>query len=157
MRALLDALRDDRAVVDLGIADVVDAVVNDFRQRCRDVDLQVEIPGREGFEPRPAVRETVYYVLREALHNAARHARASSISVRTRAEPEAVTLEVEDDGRGFDADAREHGHHGLQGMRERAELAGGELEVSSMPGSGTKVSLRIDHPRADDALVTEVP
>lgn len=146
MRELLDALRVGRPLVDASIPDVVDALVADFRARCRDVDVSVEIPA-DGLDVRASVRETIYFVLREALHNAEMHSRASHVRVHARTLPDFVTLVVEDDGLGFDPGAEHAGRLGLVGMRERAELAGGELDVRSEPGLGTTVSLVIRSPQ----------
>jgi signal transduction histidine kinase len=93
------------------------------------------------------VRETVYFVLRESLHNAGQHAHASSVRVLTRIGPDAIGLVVEDNGRGFAVEDAHEGRLGLVGMRERAQLAGGELQVESEPGAGTTVSLRIENPQ----------
>jgi signal transduction histidine kinase len=143
MRELLDTLRVGETLVELGIADLVDGVVADFRHRCRQIAVTAEIPPQDGRDVHPAVRETVYFVLREALHNAATHARASSVRVLTELGPDDLTLVVEDDGRGFDPASTRAGRHGLTGMRERAQLAGGELEIRSAPGAGTTVRLRL--------------
>jgi signal transduction histidine kinase len=151
MRALLDALRVGRPVVEANIPDVVDALVADFRTRHRDIDVTVEIPGGDGSDVRPAVRETVYFVLRESLHNASQHAGARSVRVLTRTQPGAISLVVQDDGCGFDPDEPHEGRLGLVGMRERAQLAGGELDVESAPGAGTTVSLRIEDPDRPEA------
>jgi signal transduction histidine kinase len=94
-----------------------------------------------GLEDGPAVRETVYFVLREALHNIATHAGADHVRVRLATDPERIRLEVEDDGKGFDPASQRGGGHGLVGMRERAALAGGTLDVRSAPGEGTTIIL----------------
>lgn len=88
----------------------------------------------------PAVETTIYRVVQEALTNVAKHADASRISVELRRQDAVVSARVDDDGRGFEA---ERPGLGLTGMRERAELIGGELEVASAPGSGTTVELRV--------------
>jgi len=85
-------------------------------------------------------RRHLYLILKEAVHNAARHARASRVEVRAGLDRGTVTAEVSDDGVGFDpggADA-ESGH-GMTSMRRRAEELGGTLEVISGRGSGTLV------------------
>ncbi|HJL44399.1 MAG TPA: ATP-binding protein, partial [Polyangiaceae bacterium LLY-WYZ-15_(1-7)] len=56
---------------------------------------------------------------------------------------ERLRLEVRDDGVGFDPAAVEEGGHGLRGMRERAELLGGSLEIASAPGEGTAILLEL--------------
>lgn len=84
----------------------------------------------------------VLAVLGEALANVARHAAASTVTVRLACEEDNVVLAVCDDGRGFDpAQAMPAGHYGLLGMHERARLIGGRLTVTSAVGEGTCVRL----------------
>lgn len=83
----------------------------------------------------------IYRVAQEALHNVARHSGADVVDVALTAHGDTVELSVADDGRGF---ARNGSHGlGLDGMAERARLVGGELEVASAPGEGTRVTLRV--------------
>jgi signal transduction histidine kinase len=95
----------------------------------------------------PEVRRVLYLVLKEAIHNAAKHAQARRVVVRILARGHEVVAEVRDDGRGFDASqeaaAEEVGRRGLVGMRERAASAGGALTVESEPGEGTALTLRM--------------
>lgn len=91
----------------------------------------------------PHVEQTVYRVAEEALVNAVRHARPSAIHVVLERPGGSVVLSVSDDGVGFDPDAERPGHHGLVGMRERAELIDGDLVVRSTPGVGTTISLEV--------------
>ena len=107
-------------------------------------DLQTELHA-EGEGRLPAdVEEGLYRIAVEALNNALRHARARCISVSLRFEPEATSLEVADDGIGFDpAVIRRSGGQGLQGMAERAEQLGGTLTVDSKPGTGTTVAVMV--------------
>ena len=81
-------------------------------------------------------------VLQEALTNARRHSGATSVEVSLRTEDEAVLAGVTDDGRGFDSAPARPGV-GLSAMRERAEALGGNIEVESRPGEGTKVTVRV--------------
>jgi len=85
-------------------------------------------------------------VLQEALVNARRHSGARKVEVRLRTEGEALVAAVIDDGRGFDPAPTRAGV-GLSAMRERVEGLGGEIEVKSPPGEGTKVTVRV--PLAD--------
>jgi PAS domain S-box-containing protein len=93
--------------------------------------------------------ETVMFrVAQEALANAARHADATTVWVRAGRDGPDVVLEVADDGVGFDPPAaRERaaatGHLGLRSMAERIQTAGGSLEITSGPGHGTRVVLRL--------------
>jgi signal transduction histidine kinase len=82
----------------------------------------------------------VYRVLQEALNNVKRHAGTQEAWVRLEFQNESIRLEVEDHGRGFAPDERHQGI-GLVGMRERAELVGGTLQVAGREGGGTIVRL----------------
>jgi signal transduction histidine kinase len=89
----------------------------------------------------------VFRVVQEALRNCVRHARAHQITVRLRKESAEVTVDVQDDGRGFRVPDRldelaQGGHFGLVGLAERVEQADGELTVTSAPGAGTTIAVR---------------
>jgi signal transduction histidine kinase len=91
---------------------------------------------------------SLYRMAQEALNNAARHAQAQNASVRIAFTPQAVTLEVSDDGQGFrvpvsPAEFAPAGHYGLLGLYERAELIGARLEIQSKPGEGTRVRVTV--------------
>jgi two-component system sensor histidine kinase DevS len=82
----------------------------------------------------------LFHICQEALANAAKHARASMVSVSVWQTEERVVLEVQDNGRGFDM--RRVGRfigHGLANMQTRARMVGGEVEITSAPGAGTTV------------------
>jgi signal transduction histidine kinase len=146
MRELLDALRSEHPLVELGLADILHSLVAEFRVRRPDVEVHMDASHDLPAELRPDVRETVYFILREALHNIARHAGPTTVGVELRAGPECLLLVVGDDGRGFDPATAARRRHGLAGMQERAKLAGGDLEITSAPGEGTTVRLRIPDP-----------
>lgn len=100
-----------------------------------DVDLAEAVP--------PALGETVLRSVSESLNNIARHANAHRASLRLSSRDGLLLVEVRDDGGGFDPLAVQAGHYGLLGMRERARLAGGSLEIESAPGAGTVITLRL--------------
>ncbi|MGH9557921.1 MAG: sensor histidine kinase, partial [Bryobacteraceae bacterium] len=79
--------------------------------------------------------------VQEALHNCARHSHARSVKVEVKQEQSRIVLSVEDDGHGFDAH-RVRGL-GLVGMEERVNHLGGEFEVRSHPGAGTRVAVEL--------------
>ena len=81
-------------------------------------------------------------IVQEALTNARRHSGARSVEVRLKTEEETIVAEVVDDGRGFDPASPRAGV-GLSTMRERVEALGGEIEVQSQLGEGTKVTVRV--------------
>ena len=90
----------------------------------------------------------IYRIAQEALHNAIQHADASEIAVRLTQYPDRLRMTITDDGRGItgSSDPRRlvaEGHYGLAGMRERAAMIGGHLEVQSAPDYGTVVVLEI--------------
>jgi signal transduction histidine kinase len=89
------------------------------------------------------IKESLYRIAQEALHNAVKHARASNAKVRLKQDPDVITLEISDDGAGFDAQDDFPGHLGLKSMRERASRLGGTLEVVSEPGEGVRILARV--------------
>jgi signal transduction histidine kinase len=98
----------------------------------------------EEFESTPLAQLLAYQVIREALHNAAKHAAASRIEVHLSADESMVRVSVTDDGSGFDLSAVDGNRHfGLQIMKERLEAAGGRMFVDSRLGSGTMVAASI--------------
>jgi signal transduction histidine kinase/ligand-binding sensor domain-containing protein len=95
----------------------------------------------------PIVRDEVYRIGAEALRNAIRHAAARQVELEIRYDEQHLRLRIRDDGKGIDPSILEHnrapGHWGLRGMRERAKLVGGTLEVWSHLDSGTEVELNV--------------
>jgi len=92
------------------------------------------------------VRVQIICIIQEALINVRKHAGANKAWVRFEQDGDRVHISVEDDGRGFDpAQVAREGrqYFGLQIMRERAESVGGDLEINSWPGQGTRVVLRL--------------
>lgn len=101
---------------------------------------------------RPEVEITLFRIVQEAVANSARHARAENVFMLIKVEKDAVHVEIEDDGDGFDLnslfvagshDAKDRRGLGLLGMKERVTLIGGRIVVCSMPGAGTRVDIRI--------------
>jgi signal transduction histidine kinase len=93
---------------------------------------------------------TIYRLAQETLTNIVKHARASHVHVSIHHDGSDLTLEIKDDGVGFDPEQRSAGF-GLGGMRERVYLAGGTLEVNSAPGRGTLVRARLPVGRSASA------
>jgi two-component system sensor histidine kinase UhpB len=91
----------------------------------------------------PAIEQCLYRVTQEATANVAHHANASTLIVQLTYNG-GILLQISDDGQGFDPQQAESaGHFGLAGMRERAALVGGVLNVTSQPGAGAGVQLTI--------------
>ena len=97
----------------------------------------------------PNIELALYRIAQEALNNTARHANASRASVSLGFTPEAVLLEVVDNGQGFEvprspADFAPSRHYGLLGLFERAELIDADLRIESKPGQGTRVTVKLN-------------
>jgi signal transduction histidine kinase len=91
----------------------------------------------------PEGEEQLYRLGQEALANVVKHAQASSATVRIATEDDTVSIEVSDDGRGFDPAAVGREHFGLRSMRGRVADLGGTLEVTSTPGGGTVLRVEV--------------
>jgi PAS domain S-box-containing protein len=135
MRALIFELRPDALETD-GIVSLLDKQAAAVRARHG-------IAVHTSFGPEPevslSVKEMLYRVAQESLHNTIKHARATRIDLRLAQDARGVTLEIEDDGSGFDPDGHFPGHLGLRSMRERAARHAATLDIKSAPGQGTRV------------------
>ena len=89
------------------------------------------------------MKEGLYRVAQEALQNVIKHAHASRIDMRLSQEKEILTLEVQDNGRGFDPGGSYPGHLGLNSMRERISQVGGVIMIESVPGQGACIRAQI--------------
>ncbi len=93
---------------------------------------------------RPNVREQVFLIIREALRNALQHGHPGAVFVRVAIAPHELWATIDDDGAGFDpTTCGQSGGSGVQSMAERAALLGGAISVSSRPGHGTNIELRV--------------
>jgi signal transduction histidine kinase len=149
LRTIITDLRP-AALDELGLEAALRALVERLRARSGlairlTIDLAYE-RGDEEARPTPELEAAIYRVVQEALGNAIKHGEAGEASVMVVERGDSIELTVTDDGRGFDPTLR-HGGFGLLGMRERLELAGGGLEVTSRPGDGTTVRGHVPVPR----------
>ena len=131
---------------DLGLAPTLEWYVDQYSQRLG-VAVAMEIKGLEKRLP-PEMETGLYRIIQEALTNVARHAQAHSISLHLERSSGMVTVNIADDGRGFDFEkaqgsAGSTGGVGLLGMKERASALGGRFEVHSKPGQGTRIHVEI--------------
>jgi signal transduction histidine kinase len=134
----------DAGLADRPLGDSLEELIADV-QRCSPVPIALVIQGRL---PNPAlpVRQQLLRIVREAVANAVSHAHAAKIAVTATIRDGRVSVEVRDDGEGFDVAASERmaGHFGLRGMRERAWRLGADLAIESQPRSGSRVALSVD-------------
>jgi signal transduction histidine kinase len=137
-RALLMSLREGQ--IDRPTVEVVNEVLADWQATTGITARLVDVAA---VDASAAVTAQMVAALREILHNIAKHAQASTVTVRLTGDPERIELGVTDDGVGFDVErvgTREaDGHFGLRGLRERAEQVGGTVEISSEKRKGTEV------------------
>jgi signal transduction histidine kinase len=122
---------------DLGLVDALESYTSDFERRTGIACIYEH-------NPIAALPETIataaYRICQEALTNVARHSKATHVDVRLKTLGDKLTLAVEDDGVGFDLKAlKDNEGLGVAGMRERAVLAGGVLEVGAGKEGGTQV------------------
>lgn len=128
---------------DLGL---IPALRSMLEQDARPLGLLVSIDVQG--EPKrldPSIETVLFRVAQEAVKNVNRHAQTRKAKIQIVYQPDVISLQVTDDGVGFDPSTAFRPPHGwgLEGMRERAEAAGGELKVHSAPGQGTTVEIII--------------
>ena len=142
LRSLITDLRP-AALKELGLQVALESLAR--RAETRD-GMRVKMvvardhePGTEEERLHEDLETAVYRVAQEALTNIGRHARAEAVTLELLEVGQELRLTIQDDGVGFEPGSNSTGF-GLKGMRERAELAGGRLEVESSPGNGTRLS-----------------
>lgn len=132
------------ALDDLGLVPAIRGYLAEYKSRYG-VDVELGTLGQERRLDQ-AVEVALFRFTQEALSNAARHSGAGSIAVRLEFSPERVQVSVRDDGRGFDPEAvvaNPEARYGLVGMRERAEMLGGSMGITTAPGKGTRVTMSV--------------
>ena len=137
MRALIFELRPEALEAE-GLVAALEKQVESVRAR-HGLEVEATLPA----EPNVpfAVKETLYRITQEALHNTVKHARARRVNLCLEVTPDGLVLRVTDDGRGFDPTDSFPGHLGLKTMRERASQVHGTLSMTSVPGQGTNISV----------------
>jgi signal transduction histidine kinase len=144
MRRMVGALRpiDDEAYEPTPSLAALDGLLE--RVRAAGLEVDVVIDGAPAPLPQ-GVDLSAYRIVQEALTNTLRHAHAASARVRLCYAPDALTVEVTDDGRGAAAALLEPAHHGygIVGMRERVAMIGGEMIAGPRAGGGFEVRARL--------------
>lgn len=149
IRRLIHDLRPT-ALDELGLVPALREYVSRYREE-QGLEVALTLPalspveGPEGNERLPAPLETALFrIVQEALANVAKHAQARQVEVAMTRDRGEVTLRIADDGQGFDPQAPRPGTHmGLWSMGERVEQLGGQFEIESAPGRGTKLMVTI--------------
>lgn len=149
-RRVIENLRPT-ALDEFGLASALRLQVEELEKEGWEISYQ-ETLGEECLSPE--VETALYRVAQEALTNVRKHARTKRARVALTHQPGRVRLEVRDEGRGFDPRATLGSNGpgervGLSGMRERVELLGGELSITSEPGRGTSVVAEVPLPQPE--------
>lgn len=139
MRALIFELRPD-SLRDEGL-------VTALKKQAAAMEARYQIQFETSLDQEPGLsleaKQTLFRITQEAMHNIVKHASASRVSLRLEAGLDIVSIDIKDNGSGFDPQGRYPGHLGLNTMRERAESLGGKLEIESAPGMGTRVCVQV--------------
>ncbi|MBI3965419.1 MAG: GAF domain-containing protein, partial [Chloroflexi bacterium] len=136
MRALIFELRPESLETE-GLVAALHKQAASVRAR-HGITVAAEL-GEEPAAPFP-VKEALYRIAQEALHNTVKHARARNVALRLERNESGLRLVVADDGQGFDPHGSFPGHLGLESMRERATRLGGSVDLHSTPGEGTRIT-----------------
>jgi PAS domain S-box-containing protein len=150
VRAICSGLRPG-VLDDLGLAAAIEWQASEFASR-NGVQCEVSVPPVDLHLNGDRATAT-FRIFQECLTNVIRHAQAKSVRVALCQEEESILLVVEDDGIGFcdSGFSNSVGSLGLLGMKERAQFCGGDVDISSSPGKGTTVTVRVpvDTPRVE--------
>ena len=135
---------------DLGLIPAVQSLLN-MHLGDRGIQYFINTAGLKDNRFRPEVEIILFRIVQEAVANIARHSQAENVFVLFKCDMTTVYVEIEDDGTGFDLsslitrapDVRDRRGLGIMGMKERALLIGGSMEICSQPGIGTKIVVQI--------------
>jgi signal transduction histidine kinase len=150
LRRICKALRPP-LLDDLGVEAALRNLVKEFESHSDlAVDLSLKLDSARD-RISEAASLCLYRVLQESLHNVTRHAEASAVNIALLRERDRLVLTVRDDGTGFEVDdPRAALGCGIAGMRERAHLVDGSVEIESSPQQGTTVTLRVPLPKSGE-------
>lgn len=138
-RRLIGGLRPP-ALDELGLVDAIDSLVAEAREDVPQVRFTHAL-AEERLPPQ--VETIVFRIVQEALTNVRRHSMARKVDVRLEQTADAVLVRIRDDGRGFDPATVPDDRFGLEGIRQRCRLLGGEPAITSSPGAGTTIEARL--------------
>ncbi len=124
-----------------GLTSAIESFINEIRPQISfDMHLDLAVIDRHQISPDAALN--TYRIFQESLTNIIKHANASRVTITLTATGDTITLRITDDGAGFPRDSH-GGGIGLLGMRERALICGGTLDIESHPGHGTAITLTL--------------
>jgi signal transduction histidine kinase len=141
LRALIGAL-EENGHQSVPVIEAIEQEIRDFEKRSK-VAVSLTYDGEIHTET-DSQRIALQSITRAALANVAKHAAATKVEIRLHGDADSITMEIEDDGRGFNTSAPpKRGRFGLVGMRDRVELLGGTFDVASKPGGPTTITARL--------------
>jgi len=139
-RRLISGLRPP-ILDESGVVVAIEYVVGDFEKRTgMEIDFYHDVRFDRLASP---LENAVFRMVQEALTNATRYSKSPKIEVRLEQQEGLILLEVRDWGVGFRPEKVEEEHFGLRGIRERAHLLGGQAEIESSPGKGTRIRVEL--------------
>ncbi len=141
VRRLANGLRP-AALDHLGLKGALERMVEDAEQ-IHDIDIELTIDIDDWEKLSNPLQTTVYRIVQEGLTNVARHSGAKLVHIRAVQRRGEILLEIEDDGRGFDADSTKGKGLGVSGMIQRTALLAGDFSVLDRPQGGTIIRARI--------------
>ncbi len=143
---------------EVGLVGTLERFITEYR-KSTGLEIVASLPQRIDLGPEQEL--ALFRIVQEALHNIVKHARANRIEISLARKPTQWELAIVDDGRGFDVTRQKQKQQigsGLGSMRERAMIAGGDLELTSRPGYGTRLLVTLpvpDGPRQEHSRATE--
>jgi two-component system nitrate/nitrite sensor histidine kinase NarX len=137
MRTLLLELRP-AALIDADLGDLLRQLAESITGRAR-IPVLVNVDGE--CPPSADLKVALYRIAQEALNNVAKHSRATQAEVNLHCQSDKIELMIKDNGKGFDTETRSPGSLGMDIMQERARTINASIDVTSVPGKGTVISV----------------
>lgn len=138
---------------DLGLQEAVESMTAEIGHRSG-LQLTTDLDFAGGDVP-AKIGQNVYRILQEGVLNVVKHAKTDHATVTIQADTNQLRLTLEDDGCGFDPQQRDASRLGILGMQERTELLGGRFQLSSQPGSGTRIDVWVPFETSENLPATK--
>ena len=126
---------------DLGLLTALRNLADEF-SNSTDIKVKTELPTNEMNLPEP-VALALFRIVQEAFTNSRKYAHATEVTLELLEDGETLTLNISDNGTGFDINSPTIARHGLAGMKHRVQMLKGEIEIVSAPGEGVKINVQI--------------
>ncbi len=142
-RRLIQGLRPP-VLEEAGVATAIKILIAEHKERS---DVDIEFVCDIQFDRLDSLFENALYrITQEGLNNASRYSGTKKVRVTLQQEGRKITLEIRDWGRGFDTTAVDADNFGLEGIRQRAKILGGQATIQSTPGQGTRIAIQLPLP-----------